>query len=254
MDRFAFLACQPYLLPASHRRRRRARYPRASLRARPRPRHSWRTHRQIARRPVRGASFGCVVVRVLRQLPLQPGRAVRAVGVPGRERVPDGRLGTTGHRRRRDGRRPAPGVRAHGSQPRPGAADVRADGARTSLVVVVVVAPPPGGCVDVILDGARFELDMRQCRAVVEGRSRPATRATRAGECGSMNTTTTTPRGRRRTSAACSPTSRSTCTGRAERRVGRRRGTPCARCAARWSARQGRRVVRSAIGRFSGDG
>ena len=39
--------------PASHRRRRRARYPRASLRGRPRPRHSWRTHRRIGRRPVR---------------------------------------------------------------------------------------------------------------------------------------------------------------------------------------------------------
>ena len=45
--------------------------------------------------------------------------------------------------------------------------------------------PPPGGCVDVILDGARFELDMRQCRAVVEGFP-PGNSSDEGSECGSM--------------------------------------------------------------------
>ena len=45
--------------------------------------------------------------------------------------------------------------------------------------------PPPGGCVDVILDGARFELDMRQCRAVVEGFP-PGSSSDEGSECGSM--------------------------------------------------------------------
>ena len=43
----------------------------------------------------------------------------------------------------------------------------------------------PGGRVDVILDGARFELDMRQCRAVVEGFP-PGSSSDEGSECGSM--------------------------------------------------------------------
>ena len=46
-------------------------------------------------------------------------------------------------------------------------------------------SPPSGGCVDVILDGARFELDMRQCRAVVEGFP-PGNSSDEGSECGSM--------------------------------------------------------------------
>ena len=43
----------------------------------------------------------------------------------------------------------------------------------------------PGGRVDVTLDGARFELDMRQCRAVVEGFP-PGSSSDEGSECGSM--------------------------------------------------------------------
>ena len=98
--------------------------------------------------------------------------------------------------------------------------------------------PPPGGCVDVILDGARFELDMRQCRAVVEGFP-PGNSSDEGSECRSMKHNDDDDDDATRpppyVSCVFSHVTLNLYRPRGTT-GGRRRGTPCARCAARWSA------------------
>ena len=109
---------------------------------------------------------------------------------------------------------------------------------------------------DVILDGARFELDMRQCRAVVEGFP-PGNSSDEGSECRSMKHDDDDD-----DDDATRPPPYVSCVfSHVTLNLYRPRGTTGggegegrrARDAPRAGARQGRRVVRSAIGRFSGD-
>ena len=180
MDRFAFLACQPYLLPSHRTDDGAARDTRARRSALAHGRDTaggptdesydapCGVHRSGA------SSFACCASFHFSQAEqYAPSVSPDAEGSP------------TGARERPDVVGAATDDALHLAFAR---ADSNPDQAQLTCELTVRErrsSSSPGGRVDVILDGARFELDMRQCRAVVEGFP-PGNSSDEGSECGSM--------------------------------------------------------------------
>ena len=182
MDRFAFLACQPYLLPPHRTDDGAARDTRARRSAVARGRDTAggptdKSHDAPCGVHRSGASsFACCASFHFSQAE-QYAPSVS----------PDAKGSPTGAWERPDIVGAATDDALHLAFAR---TDSNPDQAQLTCELTVrerhsSSSPPSGGCVDVILDGARFELDMRQCRAVVEGFP-PGSSSDEGSECGSM--------------------------------------------------------------------
>ena len=182
MDRFAFLACQPYLLPPHRTDDGAARDTRARRSAVARGRDTAggptdKSHDAPCGVHRSGASsFACCASFHFSQAE-QYAPSVS----------PDAKGSPTGAWERPDIVGAATDDALHLAFAR---TDSNPDQAQLTCELTVrerhsSSSPPSGGCVDVILDGARFELDMRQCRAVVEGFP-PGNSSDEGSECGSM--------------------------------------------------------------------